>query len=147
MSCICSYEITIGGHSDPEPILYLFESHENENLTELIGRSHTLLSNVVNQLIVEKQGKPWEQKDGNKFKFYADLVNLSEEQKRKLLAFAKLRNTTAHQLVDAHALVWKYLPWKHEQRRTIDTLTHVFMEALSLLDALGVLTTTGNATD
>jgi hypothetical protein len=146
MSCICcSYEITIGGHSDPWSIRYLLEAHKNENLTELIVRSHTLLTNVISQLIVEKQGKPWEQeKDGNKFKFYAGLMHLPEEQKRKLLAFAKLRHRAAHELVDEHALVWKDLPWKHEQRRTTDTLTYVLMEVLSLLEALGVLTNNGN---
>lgn len=148
MSCICcNYEITIGSHSHPWSIRYLLEAHKNENLTELIVRSYTLLNNVISQLIVEKQGKPWEQeKDGNKFKFYAGLVNLPEEQKRKLLAFAKLRNRTAHELVDEHALVWKYLPWKHEQRRTTDTLTYVLTEVLSVLEALGVLATNGNAT-
>jgi hypothetical protein len=147
MSCICcSYQITIGGRSDYEPIRYLLGVHKDENLTELIGCSHTILDKVIRELILEKQGKPWEQKrDGNKVKFYAGLVNLPEEQKQKLLAFAKLRNATAHELVDAHALVWKYLPWNHEQRRRPDILTYVLMEVLGLLEALGVLTTTENA--
>jgi hypothetical protein len=102
MSC-CSYQITMGGRSDYEPIRYLLGVHKDENLTELIGCSHTILNKVIDQLIVEKQGKHGKPKDRNKVKFYAGLVNLPEEQKGKLLAFAKLRNVTAHELVDAHA--------------------------------------------
>jgi len=136
MSCSC--EMIIGGSSDPKSIMYLLEAHKNENLTELIIYAHTVLDKVISQLIIEKQGKPWQKGSENKFKFYACLVNLSEEQGKRLVAFAKLRNINAHELKNMIPRVWEHLPWTGESSARPDAGTHVLMETFRLLDGLGV---------
>jgi hypothetical protein len=140
------FKITLKEDFDQNLLAHVEQVFHSENLLQAVICGHLLLERALNSLIAQRMKRPEILEDKlfgrwsflQKLGLYVALYDPSEEQRRLLLGFNRLRNAMAHGLEFKDRVVAEYLPWKgpsppHDARQ------HVWTATANLFFELGIV--------